>query len=153
MTTSFSARENASGAPIADGFAMACNRLTREGNPGMIGSSVAGGAAEGVTRVRLATEISAFDLCAGTRNANAELLHSRLQSRALHPQLGRGAVGSGNGPVGLFEGRHNLLALRVVQHAAHIVGASGGSRGLARGRGDCRDRVPVRHPQTVAWDI
>src|SRR6267142_5556684 len=64
------------------------------------------------------------------RNANTKLLHSRLQSGALHPQPGRGAVWSGNGPVGLVERRQNLFAFGVVQYGAHIAGASvwGGRR-------------------------
>jgi len=67
-----------------------------------------------MTRVRFATGISAFELHAGTGNANAEFLHSRLQGGALNPQASRGSAGPGHNPVGLFQRRYDLLALRIV---------------------------------------
>src|ERR1700677_993421 len=59
-------------------------------------------------------------LHAGARNANPKLLHSRLQRRPLHPQPGRGAVWSGNDPVGFAQSSDDFLPFRLVESRLQI---------------------------------
>src|SRR5579862_5652587 len=95
----FSAGESARSEPVHGVRRITAQLVDSSEHPGSVREQRA---AVLMTRARLAAGISASDLCAGTRNTNAKLLHSGLQRRALDTQSGGGAVCSGDGPVGLF---------------------------------------------------
>ena len=75
-------------------------------------------------------------------NANAELLHARLQSRSLQAKTRCSAVRTRHDPIALLESSQDLLALRLFQRFANVAGQ------------DCRTQADedgkARNPLTSA---
>ena len=55
-----------------------------------------------------------------TRNADAELLHARLECGSVHAEERCGAVGAGNPPVGFLKRGDDFLPFRVVESRPQI---------------------------------
>src|SRR5437879_4634525 len=88
---------------------------------------------------------------AAARDANAELLHARLQSGALHAEARGSPMLSCHDPMALLQGGENLLSLGVIEQGSNIPTAAGG--GLQQRLRRRYGGQVVRHTQLVALHL
>ena len=76
-----------------------------------------------------------------TRDPDAQLSHTELESRTLHAQSGGGALGTGDAPLRLFDGLEDLVALCLAEPVAQ----------RARWVDGFRDRVSLPSTLVRRW--